>query len=71
MKIVGKNAAREILNSSNKIECIYLNENFNNSEILKLINKRHITPFYKSMSEMDKLSKEVHQGIIIEAEDYE
>ena len=71
MKIVGKNAAREILNSSNKIECIYLNENFNNSEILKLINKRHITPIYKSMSEMDKLSKEVHQGIIIEAEDYE
>lgn len=71
MKIVGKNAAREILNSSNIIECIYLNENFNNSEILKLINKRHITPIYKSMSEMDKLSKEVHQGIIIEAEDYE
>ena len=25
MKIVGKNAAREILNSSNIIECIYLN----------------------------------------------
>ena len=24
MKIVGKNAAREILNSSNIIECIYL-----------------------------------------------
>ena len=47
MKIVGKNAAREILNSSNIIECIYLNENFNNSEILKLINKRHITPIYK------------------------
>ena len=71
MKIVGKNAAREILNSSSIIECIYLNENCNNSEILKLINKRHITPIYKSMSEMDKLSKEVHQGTIIEAEDYE
>ena len=71
MKVTGKNAAREILNSTTLIDCIYLNENFNNSEILKLIEKRNITPKYIPMSQMDKLTKEVHQGIIIEAQDYE
>lgn len=71
MNIVGKNSAREILSSDTEINNIYLNENFNNAEILKLINKRGIKPIYKTMSEMDKMSSEVHQGIIVSAKDYE
>ena len=70
MIVCGKNVAREVINSNYNIKNIYLNENFNNGEILKLIEKNHIKPFYKSMHDMDKMTRDVHQGIIIELEDY-
>ncbi len=70
MFVYGKNVAREILNSDYKINKIYLMNNFNNEELLKLIKKRKIDPIFKTMSEMDKMSKELHQGIIIDLEEY-
>ena len=70
MFVKGKNAAREILNSDYKIDKIYLQDNFKNDELLKLINKRNLNITYKSQSEMDKMSKDIHQGIILEVEDY-
>ena len=54
MIVCGKNVAREVINSNYNIKNIYLNENFNNGEILKLIEKNHIKPVYKSMHDMDK-----------------
>ncbi len=70
MQVFGKNVAREILNSNYNIKNIYLVDNFSNEEILFLINKRHIKPIIKSNKDMDKMTKELHQGIIIEIEDY-
>lgn len=70
MIVCGKNVAREVINSNYNIKNIYLNENFNNGEILKLIEKNHIKPVYKSMHDMNKMTRDVHQGIIIELEDY-
>lgn len=70
MLVQGKNVAREVLSSNYKISKIYLSENFNNEEILNLINKKKINVIRKSQSEMDKMTKELHQGIIIDLEDY-
>ena len=70
MYIYGKNVAKEVLNSDTKINNIYLSENFNNEEIIKLINKKKIKITRKTQSEMDKMSKELHQGIIMNIEDY-
>lgn len=70
MFVYGKNVAREILNSNNDIKRIFLQENFNNEELLNLIKKKKLMVISKTQSEMDKMSKELHQGIIIELEDY-
>lgn len=70
MLVYGKNVAREILNSNYKINNIYLIDNFNNDELLSLINKKKLNITYKTNKEMDKITKELHQGIIIDVEDY-
>lgn len=70
MLVYGKNVAREILNSEYKINEIFLINNFNNEELLTLIKKRNEKITYKTQSEMDKMTRELHQGIIIKIEDY-
>lgn len=70
MRVYGKNVAREILNSDYNIKNIYITDNFNTEEIIKLINKRHIKPIIKTNRDMDKMTRELHQGIIIDVEDY-
>ena len=70
MLACGKNVAREILNTNVVVKNIFLLESFNNEELLSLISKNKIKNTYKTQSEMDKLTKENHQGIILEIEDY-
>lgn len=71
MLVCGKNVAREILKSEHKIKKIYLSNTFDNEELLNLIKKRKIDIYIKTQSEMGKLTKELHQGIILDVEDYE
>ena len=70
MFVCGKNVAREVLQSNYDIVNIYLQDNFNNEELIKLIKKRNVNVIYKTQSEMDKTVKENHQGIIINIRDY-
>lgn len=70
MLVYGKNVAREILNSDYKINKIYLIETFDTNELINIIKKRNFQVEYKTMSEMDKMCKDLHQGIIIDIEDY-
>lgn len=70
MLVYGKNVAREILNSNHKINNIYITEKFDNEEILLIIRKKQLNITYKTISEMDKMIRELHQGIIIDIEDY-
>lgn len=70
MLACGKNVAREILNTNVVVKNIFLLESFNNEELLSLIKRNKIKYIYKTQSEMDKLTKENHQGIILEIEDY-
>lgn len=70
MLVYGKNVAREILNSDYKINKIYLIETFDNKELLNIIKRKHYNVEYKTMSEMDKMCRDLHQGIIIDLSDY-
>ena len=70
MLVFGRNVAEEILNSNKKINKIYLQENFREEEIIKLIQKREIKVNIVSKFDMDKKVSGLHQGIILDVEDY-
>ena len=71
MLVYGRNVAKEILKNEKNIKNIYLQENFNEKEIISLINSRNLK--YKTLSkyEMQQKTKALHQGIIIEINDFE
>ena len=70
MQVYGKNVCLEYLESNKKINKIYLSDKFNDNEIKDLINRRHINVKYVGKNEMDRKCSGLHQGIIMEVEDY-
>ena len=69
MLVFGKNVSLEYLNSDKKIFKAYVQNNFNDFEILnklKSINTKTLNKF-----DMDKKVSGLHQGIILEVEDYQ
>ena len=70
MYVFGKNVARELLNENKKIKKIILSNNFKDEEITELVNLSNNFVIYEDKKKMDKLVDGVHQGIIIEIEDY-
>lgn len=70
MLVGGKNVAKEILVSNKHIKKIYLEDNFNDIDILSLIEDRNITPNYLSTKEINRFNKKRHQGIILEIDDF-
>ena len=71
MQVYGKNVAYEYLLGDDKIKSVYLQDNFNDSEIIYMINKKNIKFRYMKKQDMDKISGGLHQGIILEIPDYE
>ena len=71
MQIYGKNVAIEKLKSNGKINKIYLSDKFNDKEILSLISKKNIKTKILDIKSLDKMCKGLHQGIILEIEDYD
>lgn len=70
MFVFGKNVAEEVLNSEKKIERIFIQDNFKDDNILRLINKRGIEVRKLNKFEMDKKVSGLHQGIILSIEDF-
>ena len=70
MIVYGKNVALEYLNNKNKIKKIFIQKNFNDLEILNLLNKNNFIIKELSKYDMDKKVEGLHQGIILEVEDY-
>ena len=70
MLVYGRNVAKEILESEKKIKNIFLQEKFNEKEIISLINSRNLKYQTLSKFEMQKKTNAVHQGIIIEVDDF-
>ena len=70
MLVYGKNVAIEILQNNIKVKKVYLQEHFNNQEILSLIKKSNLNPKIISKKRMDDLIDGLHQGIILDIENY-
>ena len=73
MIVSGRNNVKEILkNFSDKkmIKEVICTKNFNEKDILSLIEKRNLNVKYKEKWELDKLAKNNHQGIIMVTSDF-
>lgn len=68
MLVFGKNVALEYLNSDKKIFKVYIQNNFNDYELLSKIKRLNVKTLSKF--DMDKKVSGLHQGIILEVEDY-
>lgn len=71
MLVYGRNVAKDILKKGEKVEKIFLQENFNDKEISSLIENSKIVVFYKKKREIDNLCSGVHQGILLFIPDYQ
>lgn len=71
MQVYGKNVAYEYLLGDEKIKEVLLQDNFNDPEILYLLNKKNIKTRKLRKQEMDNKVNGLHQGIILEIPDYE
>lgn len=71
MLVYGRNVATELLKQSKKIKKIFLQDNFNDEKINSLLEKVKIQPKIMSKKQMDNLAGGVHQGIILDIEDYQ
>ena len=70
MLVYGRNVAKEILQKKKKVEKILLQENFDDKEIISLIENGNYKYEYAKKNKIDNLSKGNHQGIILSIPDY-
>lgn len=70
MYVFGKNVALEVLNQDKKIDKVFIVDNFNDRDILEILNKRNINTVVLHKRDMDKKVSGLHQGIILSIEDY-
>lgn len=70
MYVYGKNVALEYLNSDKKIDKAFIQNNFNDFELKNKLNAKGIKTQILSKIDMDKKVNGLHQGIILNVEDY-
>lgn len=70
MYVYGKNVAKELFNNNKTIYKAYLQENLKGSNIDNMLTKNNIKTAYLSKKDLDKITKENHQGVILEIDDY-
>ena len=70
MLVFGKNVALSYLDSGKRINKVYLQDKFNEYDIISRINKKNIRVETLSRFDMDKKVNGLHQGIILDVEDY-
>jgi RNA methyltransferase, trmH family, group 3 len=71
MLVYGKNSCEEILKQEKNIKRVYLERNFKDRVITDFIEKLKIKPIFLTKYELDDLCEGNHQGIVIEALEYE
>jgi len=70
MYVYGKNVALEVLNGDKKIDKVFIQDNFNDKQIINLLKIKKIKYTVLSKRDMDKKVTGLHQGIILNTEDY-
>jgi len=71
MDVFGRNVAKDLLKNPEKIKKVILQDNFNDKDILSLVENAKFRVEYRSKREMDDLAGGVHQGIILTIPDYQ
>ena len=71
MYICGKNVAREYLESNERVRKVILAKNYNDNEILNLVKRKNVDTEFVDKYVLDKITKENHQGIILQVPDFE
>ena len=70
MLVFGKNVALEYLNSNKKIYKAFIQNNFNDYDLLNKVKYKNIKVQTLTKIDMDKKVSGLHQGIILDVEDY-
>lgn len=70
MLVYGRNVAKEMLKNPKKIKKIFLQDGFNDKNIISLIEKEKLLVENRTKREMDHLADGLHQGIILTITDY-
>ena len=70
MLVFGKNVALEYLESEKKIHKAFIQNNFNDYDLINKLKRRNIKVQILTKSDLDKKIKGLHQGIILEVDDY-
>ncbi len=68
MLVYGKNVAKELLKSKNKVKKVYIQNGFKDEDILNMLSTHKVNVVDKKT--LDKLSNGTHQGIALEINDY-
>ena len=71
MLVYGKNVARDLIKKNKNIRKIIIQDNFDDKEIISLIEKNKFNIETKSKKEIDNLCSGLHQGIILDIPDYQ
>lgn len=71
MFVYGKNVAKETLKSDKEVKKAYLSNDFDDKEIISLLQRKHIDINYLSKNEILKMDKNNNQGIILSIPDFE
>lgn len=70
MYVFGRNVSYEYLNENKKINTIFIQNNFKDYDLLNIIKSKNIKTITLSKYDMDKKVNGLHQGIILDVEDY-
>ena len=70
MLVFGKNVALEYLYSDKKIYKVYIQNNFNDYDLINKVKHKNIRVQTLTKFDMDKKVNGLHQGIILDVEDY-
>lgn len=71
MLVYGRNVALEFLQKPEKVRKVIFQEGFRDKKINSLVTKLNLPSVTRPKIELDRLAKGVHQGIILEVEDYQ
>lgn len=70
MYVYGKNVAIETIKKNRKINKALIYKNFKEQDIIEMLKKRNVNIKYLEKYDMDKVIDGLHQGIILDIEDY-
>ena len=70
MLVYGRNVAKELLENNSKINKIYIQDGFNDQNIITMLKNSKIEYLIVSKREIDRLAPGVNQGIILDIPDY-